>query len=329
MKINVLGMIFELKKLKAKDKLPLIYSSNYDIYVAECDSIEFVLLHYKGTRINIDGLQKQVAKIQELIRIDLPYALWFDVITPTMRERFVQNKIPFFVSENYLYLPFLCAIFIDEFKPKSKTLDVKFTKSTQCVFLNLLYRNDALCPTDEIMQELDLTRMTVTRALLTMQEKKLLTVAGNRATKRYEQIEKNKFWLNGKEFLQSPVHKKVYVESLNALENVRSFIAGEEALASLTMLNEPEYYCRAIHKDEICKIKGDVYDSLQEILSDQYVEVELWNYAPGLFAKDGCVDIFSLYSSLGETREDVRVEAELDSLLKEWFDDRRKGYQET
>ena len=87
------------------------------------------------------------------------------------------------------------------------------------------------------MQELDLTRMTVTRALLTMQEKKLLTVAGNRATKRYEQIEQNKFWLNGKEFLQSPVHKKVYVESLNALENVRSFIAGEEALASLTMLN--------------------------------------------------------------------------------------------
>jgi hypothetical protein len=46
------------------------------------------------------------------------------------------------------------------------------------------------------------------------------------------------------------------------------------------------------------------------------VELELWRYAPDLFASHGRVDRLSLYLSLRETR-DERVEAALEQMMEQ------------
>jgi hypothetical protein len=44
-------------------------------------------------------------------------------------------------------------------------------------------------------------------------------------------------------------------------------------------------------------------------------EIEIWNYAPELFAKKGIVDPLSLFLTLKNT-EDERIEMVLDNLLR-------------
>jgi len=46
------------------------------------------------------------------------------------------------------------------------------------------------------------------------------------------------------------------------------------------------------------------------------VEIEVWSYAPKLFAKDEVVDRLSLYASLRET-DDERVESALGEMMEE------------
>ncbi|EFB40206.1 MULTISPECIES: hypothetical protein [Parachlamydia] len=45
------------------------------------------------------------------------------------------------------------------------------------------------------------------------------------------------------------------------------------------------------------------------------IELEVWNYDPELFAKDGIVDPFSLYLSLQESK-DERVEGALEEMME-------------
>jgi hypothetical protein len=47
-----------------------------------------------------------------------------------------------------------------------------------------------------------------------------------------------------------------------------------------------------------------------------YCRIEVWKYDPGLFAKKGVVDIFSLYAEYAE-ENDPRVGIEFEQLLKE------------
>jgi len=46
------------------------------------------------------------------------------------------------------------------------------------------------------------------------------------------------------------------------------------------------------------------------------LEIEVWSYAPSLFAKDKVVDRLSLYLSLKESR-DERVEGAIEEMMKE------------
>jgi hypothetical protein len=55
--------------------------------------------------------------------------------------------------------------------------------------------------------------------------------------------------------------------------------------------------------------------SIEEIPSSEgaFAELEIWNYDPELFAKDGYVDPISLYCSL-ETNKDERIELCLEEI---------------
>ena len=93
------------------------------------------------------------------------------------------------------------------------------------------------------------------------------------------------------------------------------------------MLEVPEHQCKAVYKKSFDQLKGSVVASPDMLRSENYVIVEIWNYDPGLFAKkcpdssskSGIVDIFSLYASLENLTEDVRIEKELEKLMEDFF----------
>ena len=92
--------------------------------------------------------------------------------------------------------------------------------------------------------------------------------------------------------------------------------AGLGALAHYSMLADPGHVTIALSRED--------WRSLQErnvaktSMPDEpgAMAVEVWGYAPALFAVDGWVDRLSLYLSLQDT-QDERVQAALDRMIQE------------
>jgi hypothetical protein len=155
----------------------------------------------------------------------------------------------------------------------------------------------------------------------------LLTFSGKGTRKKYFRIEAKQFWETGNKYLQSPVQKRLFMEDVTPLQTIDTFTAGEDALAKMSMLEIPEHQCKAVYKKYFDKLIGSAVSSPDMLRSENYVIVELWNYDPGLFAKtcpdspskSGIVDIFSLYASLENLIEDVRIEKEFETLMEDFF----------
>ena len=323
----VLGLPVKLQELYVKDRLPLVFTMDYDFYKGNILDKECLILHFKGEYLSIPRLRKHFEIISELLGVTTPCVLWLDEVNSVRRERLIENSIPFFVDEKMVFLPFLGTQLEKRQGITRKELPEKFTTATQCVFLWLLYNDTQECHNFRIMKDLQLSQATVARALLLLEQYGLLTFEGKATRKRYFRIEAKLFWEGGKKYMQSPVQKRLFMEDVTPLLNLETFTAGEEALAKMSMIQDPEHQCIAVYKKHFDKLKAFAVESSDMLYSEDYTIVELWNYDPGLFAKPctdnvseyNNVDLFSLYASLGNLIDDVRVEKELKNLMEDFF----------
>ena len=325
--LNVLGLPLQLEELEVKDKLPLAFMGDYDFYRGKILNKEFLVFHFKGDYLSIPRLQKHFEIIPRFLGITVPCSLWLDKVSSARREHLINNAIPFFVDEKMVFLPFLGTQLEKRQDAALKPLADKFTTAEQCVFLWILHNKTSECPINRIRNDLKLSQATVARALLLFTKYGLLTFRGKGTRKKYFRIEAKQFWDTGKKYLQTPVQKRFFLEDIALIRTMEAFTAGEDALAEMTMLAVPEHQCKAVYKKSFDQLKGSVVASPDMLRSENYVIVELWNYDPGLFAKtcpdssskSGIVDIFSLYASLENLTEDVRIEKELEKLMEDFF----------
>ena len=325
--LNVLGLPLQLEELEVKDKLPLAFMGDYDFYRGKILNKEFLVFHFKGDYLSIPRLQKHFEIIPRFLGITVPCSLWLDKVSSARREHLINNAIPFFVDEKMVFLPFLGTQLEKRQDAALKPLADKFTTAEQCVFLWILHNKTSECPINRIRNDLKLSQATVARALLLFTKYGLLTFRGKGTRKKYFRIEAKQFWDTGKKYLQTPVQKRFFLEDIALIRTMEAFTAGEDALAEMTMLEVPEHQCKAVYKKSFDQLKGSVVASPDMLRSENYVIVELWNYDPGLFAKtcpdssskSGIVDIFSLYASLENLTEDVRIEKELEKLMEDFF----------
>ena len=325
--LNVLGLPLQLEELEVKDKLPLAFMGDYDFYRGKILDKEFLVFHFKGDYLSIPRLQKHFEIIPRFLGITVPCSLWLDKVSSARREHLINNAIPFFVDEKMVFLPFLGTQLEKRQDAALKPLADKFTTAEQCVFLWILHNKTSECPINRIRNDLKLSQATVARALLLFTKYGLLTFRGKGTRKKYFRIEAKQFWDTGKKYLQTPVQKRFFLEDIALIRTMEAFTAGEDALAEMSMLEVPEHQCKAVYKKSFDQLKGSVVASPDMLRSENYVIVELWNYDPGLFAKtcpdssskSGIVDIFSLYASLENLTEDVRIEKELEKLMEDFF----------
>ena len=325
--LNVLGLPLQLEELEVKDKLPLAFMGDYDFYRGKILNKEFLVFHFKGDYLSIPRLQKHFEIIPRFLGITVPCSLWLDKVSSARREHLINNAIPFFVDEKMVFLPFLGTQLEKRQDAALKPLADKFTTAEQCVFLWILHNKTSECPISRIRNDLKLSQATVARAMLLLMQYGLLTFRGKGTRKKYFRIEAKQFWDTGKKYLQTPVQKRLFLEDIALIRTMEAFTAGEDALAEMSMLEVPEHQCKAVYKKSFDKLKGSVVASPDMLRSENYVIVELWNYDPGLFAKtcpdssskSGIVDIFSLYASLENLTEDVRIEKELEKLMEDFF----------
>ncbi len=326
-KLNVLGLPLQLEDLDVKDKIPLVFMEDYDFYRGKILDNKFLVFHFKGDYLSISRLRKHLEIIPRFLGVTDHCVLWLDKASSARRERLIENSIPFFVDEKMVFLPFLGTQLEKRHDAALKPLAAKFTTAAQCIFLWILYSKTPECPISQIINDLKLSQATVARALLLLMQYGLMTFKGKGTRKKYFRIEAKQFWESGKKYMRTPILKRLFMEDFTPLHSAETYTAGEDALAEMSLLEVPEHQCKAVYKKYFDKFKRSAVASPDMLRSENYLIVELWNYDPGLFAKtcpdspskSGIVDIFSLYASLENLIEDVRIEKEFETLMEDFF----------
>ena len=297
--------------------LPQYLRERYRFFKMNMLETEFVLMADTGEEEQTPAvIGKHLDQVRSRHELELVYVR--NAVTSYNRKRLIEQKIPFVVPGNQMYLPML-GIDLREHLKRLREKKPVFSPSTQTLILHVLWRKetDTVTPA-EIAHRLGYSPMTMTRAFDELETSGIgeHSVLGKERHLHFAETGKP-LWEKVLPYLNTPVRRRLYVAS--SIQTGNGNLAGQSALAHYTLLAEPKIPVFAFSADE-WKVRMQHDNILKLTLPEPGgFEIELWKYAPAQFANEGRVDRLSLYLSLKDNT-DERVQSALDALLggMEW-----------
>lgn len=301
-----------------KKNFPIFLRDNYNFYEVTILGATCILIEAVAEMPNVHQLQKHIKQINSLT--DRQTVLLYKDITRYRRKSLIENRIAFVIEDGQMYLPFL-GLDLKKVQEDLKEEAKEFTTPAQIAYLYFLYHKEEVVNTTDFGKKLGFNKMTASRALNELYHANLITYEiGGRTgrSKEYKRIPDPDYFLRGRDYLKSPVRKIIYTKT----RPLGALTAGMDALAGLSMINPPGHPIMAIERKKLNTEQIEVVKNKDLIKDKKLVEVELWDYDPGLFAINGHVDLLSLYASLKE-ETDERVEQAFEEVLRgePWYTD--------
>ncbi len=234
-------------------------------------------------------------------------------VTAFHRKRLIEQKVPFVVPGNQMYLPMLGMDLREHFSRLREEPEV-FSPSTQTVVLFWLLRGseEPLVPV-RMAGELGYSPMTMSRAFDELGAARLAeaSACGKERCLRFDGS-RGEVWKRAQSLLRSPVLKRRFVHRRNRVSN--GIQAGLSALSRYSILSPPSYETFAFGRED-WKASGLLDTEEMPDRNPEADDVEVWIYPPSLFAEKGVVDRLSLYLSLRGS-PDERVEVALEEMMR-------------
>ncbi len=297
--------------------LPQYLRERYRFFRMDVLGTEYVLMADTGEEEQTPAIiGKHLDQVRSRHHVDLLYVR--HAVTSYNRKRLIEQKVPFIVPGNQMYLPML-GIDLREHLKRLREKKLVFSPSTQALILHALWREETGTVTPaEIAHRLGYSAMTMTRAFDELETAGIgrHSVLGKERHLRFAETGRP-LWEKVLSYLNTPVRKRLYVAS--SMQTGKGCLAGQSALARYTMLAEPRISVFAFSADEWkVRLQQDKIFQLR-LPEPGGFEIELWKYAPAQFAHEGKVDRLSLYLSLSDST-DERVQSALEALLEgmEW-----------
>ena len=229
-------------------------------------------------------------------------------------KKMLQERIAFVTLDKQMYLPFM-ALHIKKNRMNDAILTEreKFTAATQLVFLYILYSEKTEFGTDELAKSLNVSSMTILRAMEELKHHNIIKqgIAGKTGRKKlYTPIEKKDYYQIGKEYLVNPVNTSFYVDDIP--DGINVYKAGETALSEQTMLAEPAHEVFATYEKRTSFVNHIVTKA--QALAEGLPEIQIMQYDIGRLTKNQYVDPVSLLISI--TRKEDRTEIAIDELME-------------
>lgn len=237
-----------------------------------------------------------------------------DALASYDRRRLIEQKVPFIVPGNQLYLPDLGLDLREYFRRRAPVTEA-LSPSAQAMLITALLRkpwqpdwqpsNDAVA--------LGYTPMTLSRVV------KELTAAGlataytiGRSRWLRMELPPEQAWERAKPVLRTPVRRVVWVAVHGVIAHPPGRIAGLSALARYSMLTEPK---RPVYAMTAADWKAATDAGVRQLPEPETgaQEWQLWTYSPALIPDATTVDPLSLMLSLQENADD-RIQLALDEL---------------
>ena len=145
------------------DKIILpLYLDLYEIQPISLDGIKVLFITPRETLSNVKAVKKHLEKMQSLSGCFV--SLMLNDISEKRKKSFLENHIPFVVTNNQIFLPFM-AIYLQE-KNKTKIEAVsQLTPAAQLVFINFFKQNSRELEVANFAKKLQFSEMSTTRAL--------------------------------------------------------------------------------------------------------------------------------------------------------------------
>lgn len=244
-----------------------------------------------------------------------PVVFVTDALTSYERKRLIEQKVPFIVPGNQLYLPNLGLDLREYFRQRAPSTGAALSPSTQAILISALM-NEPLA-TDwhpaRLAWDMGYTPMTLSRAVRELSAAGLATKHRvGRSQWLHRELPPQEIWATARPLLRNPMRRTVWAvrDTLPAGRQWR--LAGLSALARDSMLSEPRRPVYAIPLSEWREaLKTGTREAPEP--SDGAQQLQLWIYDPALVPSRETVDPLSLMLSLQDSTDD-RVLQALDAL---------------
>lgn len=231
------------------------------------------------------------------------------------RRRLIEQKVPFIVPGNQLYLPDLGLDLREYFRQRAPATEAPLSPAAQAILITALlsqpWQSD--WQPAKVAAALGYTPMTLSRAV------RELTAAGlaeaytvSRSRWLRMALPPEQVWERATPLLRTPVKRTVWVAGDTVPAYLPRRIAGASALASYSMLAEPKLPVYALFVNDW---KAATDAGVRELPEPEAgaQEWQLWSYSPALWADAHTVDLLSLTLSLRDNVDD-RIQRALDEL---------------
>lgn len=307
---EVLGIEADARVWEKAGSLPFFLRDAYDFFLFHLHGQEFLLMiDVREEEASPATVRKHAEQLKQSWDGDAIYVR--EQVTSYNRNRLIQNKVPFIVPKNQLYLPMLAMDLREHFVAK-RTQVKKLSPAAHMLVLHSIYKHRPLF--GKVMKmtdwgdELGYTKMTMSRAF-----RELRSILGEEIT---NEIGGRGLWDRVLPYMRSPVLRCHYYD-LDVF-GPDTIVGGDSALGIYTMMGEPvaQTYC----------MDGDTWnekyaDASYKVPRADFrtTTVQIWRYDPTRFAVNSVADPLSLYLSF-EKNTDERVEIALEELLEsvEW-----------
>jgi len=261
-------------------------------------------------------VRTQLNKVRALAGLPVIYCT--AALASYERRRLIEQKVPFVVPGNQLYLPDLGIDLREYFRHRSTATAATLSPAAQAMLITALLRQpwQAEWAASALAADLGYTSMTLSRVVKELTTAGIATpfTLGRMRCLRMEQTPQQ-IWEQAKPMLRTPVKRSVWVHDDQLTVGQPRQLAGLSALSHHSLLAEPEWPIYALSPTQWRSAKQA---SIQELAqaADGACEWQLWSYSPALLAGTGEVDPLSLSLSL-QDNPDERVQIALDELKEQ------------
>lgn len=309
---ETLGTNARVRPWNGVQGLPYFLQDAFDIHELQLGDKDILMASARRQRLPLlRTLRTQMDRLAQIAARPVVFAT--NTLASYERKRLVEQKIPFVVPGNQLYLPDLGIDFREYFRKPSEEV-TGFAPATQALFIAALLRKEwqSIWQPTHLVTALGYTTMTLTRAIRELAGAGLITARQEGGARRLQvNHPPAQAWEHATRYLRTPVRRTEWVDGA-FVKDFQAPAAGLSALALYSMLAEPPYRIQATSAAQWKRAKeGGARHEL--VPAPSAVQWQIWSYPPRLLHDTQLVDPLSLALSLKDEPDD-RVQQALDEL---------------
>ncbi|MBJ2346173.1 MULTISPECIES: hypothetical protein [Pseudomonas] len=352
---SVLGLKLRLKPWENVKILPYALRDRYEFFITNFFDAPCLILKERPQReASVADVAKHIQAIHNLQSHNkLPETgdlmiFVTDTLPSYDRKRLVEKGVQFIVPGNQLFLPAFGMDLREYYRQRLNKPQV-LSPATQAMLIQYLikgWHHSLLITRAAFEQSFSYAKMTITRAIRELTDLDIVKPGkelGESAIIFHLSPEET--WERAKEAMRTPVKKTLWLNAIPEAFDTPMLLAGETALAEMSLLASPKVTCFAMTAAQFDQIRTRAQSERNEIYGDTfggwgsttktiqskleatapYAEVpqnhaacciQFWSYEPPRSnIANGIVDPFSLYLSLKDDH-DERIQMCLDEMME-------------